>query len=97
MMEGVNGMTKDDFLESDYPETYTISFEMRKGTDRKYSFEGTYDEDVPWTVFMQRFVEFLEGTGYMGVQKRVSIEDSPFLEGCWFGPIHDVSDQDDWK
>lgn len=76
--------------DSDYPEAYTVSFEMTKGTDRRYVFEGTYNEDVPWSMIMQRFVEFLEGTGYIGVKQKVSVEDSPFLEGYWFGPVHDA-------
>jgi hypothetical protein len=88
MMKGFNGMDKYDF-DYDHLETFSVSFEMNKGTDRRYVFEGTYEEDVPWSMIMQRFVEFLEGTGYIGVREKVSIEDSPFLDGYWFGPVHD--------
>jgi hypothetical protein len=87
-MKGFNGMSYYDFDENT-PAVYTISFEMTKGNETRHVFEGTYAEDTPWSLIMQRFVEFLEGTGYIGVREKVSIEDSPFLDGYWFGPVHD--------
>lgn len=89
-------MSYYDFDENT-PAVYTISFEMTKGDETRHVFEGIYAEDTPWSVFMQRFVEFLEGTGYVGVSKRVSLEHSPFIEDNWFGPVHDAEDKDDWK
>ena len=90
-MKGFNGMNHDDFDST----TYSISFYMDKDNKLSYSFSGEYEDNTPWAEYLQRFIEFLEGAGFMGVRERVSVQDSPFLEGYWFGPVHEATNEDD--
>lgn len=66
-----------------------VTFNFRKQDDTSTFFASRdYDEAVPWTDILEDFINFLEGAGYMGVRSRVSVEDSPFLNDYWSGPVH---------
>lgn len=66
------------------------------GFDGSYQTQKKYADDTPWPIILQDFLIFLESTGYMGVKSRVSVEDSPFLDERWEGPVHSDT-SDDWK
>lgn len=72
-----------------------VSFSM-DNVDGSHHVQKKYADDIPWPVILQDFITFLESIGYMGVKKRVSVEDSPFLDERWEGPVHG-NDEDDWK
>lgn len=74
-------------------DTKTFTFSAADFEGRKNAFK-VYDEGVQWPVILNDFLEFLEYTGYVGVRKRVSIQESPFMEHCWNGPTHEGTKED---
>lgn len=92
---------KDTKMSNDYSSYFEESEPKRRVTfsmsDDDGSFNTTkyYHDCVAWPVILKDFLRFLEGSGYLGVAQRVSIEESPFLTEEWTGPTH--SPEDDWK
>ena len=66
----------------------TIVFE---DMDRSCSFTFTENYDVPWTKLLQHFVDSLHGYGFVGVNKKVSVEEGIFVDEYWQGPVHEAS------
>ena len=71
----------------------TVSYAMSE-EGRSFDHGFVYDEGEPWSVLLNDFITFLEASGFEGVRKRVSIEESPFVDDRWQGPTHSG---DDWK
>lgn len=55
--------------------------------DSRLSLTKNYDEGVTWDEVLEDFVSFMEGAGYVGMRKRVSVAYSPFVD-AWTGPVH---------
>ena len=71
----------------------TVSFIMTD-EDSQHTFSRNYADLDPWSYILQDFLGFLEGAGFCGVKKKVSVEDSPFIDERWSGPVHDATDED---
>ena len=72
-----------------------VTFTMRNA-DGSNSMTRYYEDLEPWSDILADFIMFLEGSGFIDVKSRVSIEDSPFVDDRWDGPRHDPVDQE-WK
>ena len=55
--------------------------------DSERTITKFYDEFAPWSDMLQDFCKFLEGAGYIRVVEKVGIQDSPFVNSDWQGPV----------
>jgi hypothetical protein len=69
----------------------TVSFIMTD-EDSQHTFSRNYADLDPWSYILQDFLSFLEGAGFSGITKRVSVENSPFIDERWYGPVHDAEE-----
>lgn len=76
----------------EYPTVLDIKFNV---SGSEYSVKHTYNDMTPWPEMLNDFVNLLELAGFIGVRKRLSVEESPFSEG-WEGSTHKDT-EDDWK
>jgi len=76
-------------MNDDMKDIRTVTFTMQD-EDSWRTFSREYNDLDPWTYILQDFVQFMEGAGFVGMSKKVSVEDSPFTDIRWFGPIHDA-------
>lgn len=67
---------------------FTVIFE---DSERSCSFVFTENYDIQWTKLLQHFVDSLHGYGFVGVDKKVSVEDGLFVSEYWHGPVHEAS------
>jgi hypothetical protein len=72
---------------------YTFSRTNSEGNT--VSITMNYNDDTTWHIVLQDFIKFLELCGYVGVNGKVSAQDSPFLSDDWYGPVHPAPEDAD--
>ena len=79
-------------MNADMQNKRIVTFSMRD-EDSVHSFSRSYHDCDPWTYILQDFISFMEGAGFVGMSKKVSVENSSFTDIRWFGPIHDAPEE----
>ena len=62
---------KVEFVEPEHTGRMNLCYLSDEGGTTTKSY--TFDQDVPWTFHLTKFLELLEGVGYMNVRQRVAV------------------------
>jgi hypothetical protein len=79
-------------MNDDIKDKRVVTFTMQD-EDSWRTFSREYEDCDPWTYILQDFIQFMEGSGFVGISKKVSVEHSIFTDVRWYGPIHDAPEE----
>lgn len=75
-------------------EVYSFNYE---GVGGSISFTLREYEGITWPNILNRFVSFLEASGYVGVREKIRLENGPMATEAWDGEFfeYDYSDNEE--